>query len=191
MRIISGSSRGRLLKSPRGKNIRPTSDKVKGAFFNILSDYVHKAVFLDLFAGTGSIGIEALSRGAERCVFVEKDPQSVRIIKANLNLTGMHNLGEVLACNVNRSLKILAKKKESFDIAYLDPPYKYNEISVILNLLHEHQLIINGGIVGIERDSRSLNAWSETNPFQLWQKKVYGNTVLIILKGSAIPHPIN
>ncbi|MDO9535747.1 MAG: 16S rRNA (guanine(966)-N(2))-methyltransferase RsmD [Bacillota bacterium] len=189
MRVISGSCKGRILKSPRGKNTRPTSDKVKGAFFNILSDYVHKSGFLDLFAGTGSIGIEALSRGAEKCVFVENDPQSVTIIKANLNLTGMHEQGEILACNVNRGLKILAKKKESFDIVYLDPPYKCQEISVILNFIYENQLIVNGGIVGIERDSRFLNTLPETNPFRLLQKKVYGNTELIILKRSDIFHP--
>jgi 16S rRNA (guanine966-N2)-methyltransferase len=189
MRVISGSAKGRILKSPKGKNTRPTSDKVKGAFFNILSDYVQQAVFLDLFAGTGSIGIEAISRGAEKCIFVENDPQSVAIIKANLNLTGMYDQGEVLACNINRGLKILAEKKESFNIVYLDPPYKYEEIPTILNYIFENQLIVNGGIVGIERDSRFLNTLPETNPFRLLQKKVYGNTVLIILKGSDISHP--
>jgi len=134
MRVISGYSKGRVLKSPKGNNTRPTSDKVKGAFFNILSDYVHEAVFLDLFAGTGSIGIEALSRGAEKCVFIEKDPHAVTIIKANLLLTGMQNNGKILACNINRGLKILAKKKESFDIIYLDPALAPAFISGLLEV---------------------------------------------------------
>ncbi|NLL20599.1 MAG: 16S rRNA (guanine(966)-N(2))-methyltransferase RsmD [Firmicutes bacterium] len=186
MRVISGTSRGRHLKSPRGGKTRPTSDKVKAAFFNIIGNYIQGAVFLDLFSGSGGVGIEALSRGAGKCVFVEKDPFNLKIIRENLNLTGVYSQAEILPCDVYRALKILHKRRECFHVAYLDPPYCYEGVLNILHFLHENRIISNGGIVGVERDSHKPGTWLEAAPFQPWQKKIYGNTMLILFKESGI-----
>lgn len=182
MRIIAGTSRGRYLKSPRGKKTRPTSDKVKAAFFNIVSNCIKGADFLDLFSGSGGIGIEALSRGAKRCVFVEKNPVNLKLIRENLSLTGPYPLAEILPCDVDRALKILHKRKECFHVAYLDPPYHYEGVLSILHLLYEYGIVSSGGIIGVERDSRKPGTWLEAAPFQPWQKKTYGNTMLILFK---------
>ncbi|RJX28627.1 MAG: 16S rRNA (guanine(966)-N(2))-methyltransferase RsmD [Dethiobacter sp.] len=188
MRIVAGSAKGRLLKSPRGRKIRPTSDKVKSAFFNITSDYINNASFLDLFSGTGNIGLEALSRGAGRAVFVEKDSYSVQLIRENILLTGMQKFATVLPCDVYRALKILGEKKELFNIIYIDPPYKYQGIEELVQLLSKENLVENGGIIAVERDShtRERETWLENSPFQPWQRKIYGNTLLVLLKNLEI-----
>ncbi|HHT45833.1 MAG TPA: 16S rRNA (guanine(966)-N(2))-methyltransferase RsmD [Firmicutes bacterium] len=182
MRIIAGTSRGRHLISPRGKKTRPTSDRVKAAFFNIIGNYIKGADFLDLFSGSGSIGIEALSRGAKRCVFVEKNPDNLKLIRKNLKLTDLYPLAEILPCDVSRALKILHKRKECFHVVYLDPPYHYEGVLSILHLLHEYGIIYSGGIVGVERDSHKPGTWLKAAPFQPWQKKIYGNTMLILFR---------
>lgn len=111
MRIVAGIAKGKLLKSPKGRKSRPTSSKVKSAFFNIIGDSIHNAGFLDLFSGTGNVGIEALSRGAERVVFVEKDSGSVQLLRQNIILTGMQEFATVLPYDVCRAMKTLGKKK--------------------------------------------------------------------------------
>jgi 16S rRNA (guanine(966)-N(2))-methyltransferase RsmD len=188
MRIAAGLAKGRLLKSPKGRKIRPTSEKVKSAFFNIISDDINNASFLDLFSGTGNVGIEALSRGARRTVFAEKDGYSVQLLRENILLTGMQEFATVLPCDVHRALKILGGKKEQFNIIYIDPPYKYQGIAEILHLLFKENLVENGGIIAVERDSHAeeRETWLENAPFQPWQRKIYGDTLLVLLKNVEI-----
>ncbi len=190
MRVISGRSRGRHLKSPRGGKTRPTSEKVKAAFFNIISDYIQGADFLDLFSGSGGIGIEALSRGAGKCVFVEKDPLNLRLIRENLSLTGVCSQAAILPCDVYRALKILHKGRECFHVAYLDPPYCFEGVLNILHFLHENRIISSRGIVAVERDSHKPGTWLKAAPFRPWQIKIYGNTMLILFKESG-ESPVN
>ncbi|MEW5921141.1 MAG: 16S rRNA (guanine(966)-N(2))-methyltransferase RsmD [Bacillota bacterium] len=184
MRINAGSAKGRLLKSPRNSKVRPTADKVKSAFFNIIGNAVGGGVFLDLFAGTGNIGIEALSRGAGRCVFVDKDRSSLKLIKENLHLAGFAERALVLGYDVIRALQILKKKEESFNVIYIDPPYFYSRIAPILETVSVCGLLIAGGYIGVERNSRDHCPWLEDIPFQVRQQKVYGNTRLILLHGT-------
>ena len=117
MRITGGTSKGRNLKVPAGSKVRPTSDKVKQALFNILGEKVNKASFLDLFAGAGGIGIEALSRGAERVVFVDDARYSLHVIKKNIELIGFGKRAEIVGAKVDKFLK---KASEHFDIVFLD-----------------------------------------------------------------------
>ena len=181
MKIISGSARGMNLKSPRGKKIRPTSQKVKGAFFNIVHDNIHEADFLDLFSGSGGMGLEALSRGAKKCIFVDKDKDSARLIRENIRLAKMQGKAIVYQGDVQRVLYSLFKKERGFNIIYIDPPYEYKKITEILLLLRETGLLIKGGIIGVERPSRDDLKWSNFSPFPLQQKKVYGETALYLL----------
>ncbi|HAP32624.1 MAG TPA: 16S rRNA (guanine(966)-N(2))-methyltransferase RsmD [Firmicutes bacterium] len=185
MRVITGSAKGRLLKPPRNRKIRPTADKVKNAFFNMVGNAVRGGSFLDLFAGTGSMGIEALSRGVARCVFVDKGKDSLRLIKENLYRTGFQKGADVLNCDFTRALKVLKKNGELFDIIYIDPPYHLYRIDVILSIINDYRLLVSGGFIGVERDRRENFAWLEGAPFQLKQQKVYGDTRLIFLSTGA------
>lgn len=180
MKIISGSARGMRLKSPPGKKIRPTSQKVKGAFFNIVQGSIQESNFLDLFSGSGAVGLEALSRGAERCVFVDKDRDSIKLIKENIKLAKMLGKANVYQGDVCRLLPGLSQKEEYFDIIYIDPPYRYNRIGEVLILLQEGRLLEDDGIVAVERPSHEEVAWS-FSPFLLEQKKTYGDTTLYLL----------
>ncbi|MBI4652306.1 16S rRNA (guanine(966)-N(2))-methyltransferase RsmD [Candidatus Desantisbacteria bacterium] len=123
-RIIGGIACHRYLKkiNPKLNKIRPTSDKVREALFNILTPYIENAEVLDLFAGSGAVGIEALSRGAKACTFIEQDINNYRLIRDNLSLLDFTN-GEVYLKSADIALKILYKKQNKFDIIFLDPPY--------------------------------------------------------------------
>ncbi len=184
MRIVAGSAKGRILKSPCGRKLRPTSVKVKTAFFNIVGDSIGDAGFLDLFAGTGNIGLEALSRGAERAVFVEKDKHTIQTLRQNIFRTDMQEFATVLAYDIFKALKVLERKSGKFDVVYIDPPYKYQGIAKILDTLYSKNLVNNGGIIVVERDKRAAEeeAWLKKIPLLFWKRKVYGDTALVFLK---------
>ncbi|MGB9825598.1 MAG: 16S rRNA (guanine(966)-N(2))-methyltransferase RsmD, partial [Desulfofundulus sp.] len=121
MRVIAGIAKKSRLKIPRGWKGRPTADRVKESLFNILSPLIPGSCFLDLYAGTGNVGIEALSRGAQRVVFVEQDKKAVRVIRDNLVHVGFSERAELLAQDVFLALRQLGG--QSFDVIFLDPPY--------------------------------------------------------------------
>ena len=123
MRISGGESRGRTLKAPKHKGLRPTSDKVREALFSILMGRVEGASFLELFAGTGAVGIEALSRGAERAVFVDASQKAARLIRENLDSLEYRERGAVVAKDVLMFLKKTAREMGPFSVVFVDPPY--------------------------------------------------------------------
>lgn len=182
MKIISGSARGMNLKSPRGKRIRPTSQKVKAAFFNIVHDKIYGACFLDLFSGSGGMGLEALSRGAKACVLVDKNWDSIHLIRKNVELLKMHEKASIYHDDVFRALLSFSQEQVCFDIIYIDPPYQYDKIQEILFVIQEGRLLSEGGIIGVERLNRNDDALWGFSPFPLQQKKVYGDTALYILR---------
>lgn len=124
MRVIAGKARRILLDTPEGLATRPTTDRIKETLFNMINRELPDAVFLDLFAGSGAIGIEALSRGCRRAVFVEQDKKAVFCIEANLKRTGLSADAEVFKADVAGALSRLAAKGEAFDIIFMDPPYR-------------------------------------------------------------------
>lgn len=153
MRVIGGTSRGRRLAGPRGLDIRPTADHVKEALFNILSDRMAGARFLDLFAGTGNIGIEALSRGARQVTFVESSPAAGRLLRANLQRCGFERLAEVRLMPVSRFLKQC--REPAYDIVFLDPPYQAQETERVLPSLGRDAIIRTNGVVVVEHFHKS------------------------------------
>lgn len=184
MRIIAGSARGRVLKSPRSNRIRPTADKVKAAFYSMTGiSTIREAKFLDLFAGTGNMGIEALSRGAKKCVFVDRDKKSAGLIKENVHLLGFEKKAEILTSDARLALKILAKNEETFNVIYIDPPYRVNQVDIVIQLIDSYKLLEAGGLIGVERDRRDHCLWLEGIPFHLQQQKKYGETKLYLFKG--------
>lgn len=132
MRVITGSARGRRLKTPEGLAVRPTTEKVKESIFSVLHFSLPGARFLDLFAGSGQMGIEALSRGAKLAVFVDQSKTSQEIIKDNLKSAGLIQNSRVVAMN---ACDFIRSTKDTFDIAFLDPPYNKGLISDVIDEL--------------------------------------------------------
>lgn len=126
MRVITGLARGRRLKTLPGPDIRPTSDMVREALFDIFQARydIEGASFLDLYAGTGAVGIEALSRGAAKATFVEESPRTAQVIRANLTHTGLSSNAQVILGDVLKTLPKLAQSGQTYDIIFMDPPYK-------------------------------------------------------------------
>ncbi|MGH9390962.1 MAG: 16S rRNA (guanine(966)-N(2))-methyltransferase RsmD, partial [Vicinamibacteria bacterium] len=123
MRIIAGEAKGRNLAALRGLRTRPTAARVREALFDLLGDRIRGASMIDLFAGTGGVGIEALSRGARRVVFVEKDAGALRVLRKNIDLCRFSERAELLAGDVRSALRKLSRASEPFDFLFVDPPY--------------------------------------------------------------------
>ncbi|MDD2233438.1 MAG: 16S rRNA (guanine(966)-N(2))-methyltransferase RsmD [Desulfitobacteriaceae bacterium] len=172
MRIIAGIRRGRNLKTVEGLSTRPTSDKVKGAIFNVLRDKVIDSKVLDLFAGTGSLAIEALSRGAAEAVLVEESPAALKIIMENLKIAG---LLERTKLRPQEALRFLASNQEVFDLIFLDPPYQKGLIEqVLLILANPCRLSPNGVIVAETSKDEEIDV--ESYPFEVRKVSKYGDT---------------
>ena len=173
MRIISGEKKGiRLFSLKKGK-IRPTSDKVKGAIFNILSSVEDKMV-LDLFAGSGALGIEALSRGAKEVVFVDNSFSSLDLIRKNLEKLGFKDKSKLLKKNVLRFLK--GETEGKFDLILADPPYGKGLCQKLLELLAEKDFLNTDGVLVIEHHKKEKIEKLEN--FILLQEKKYGDTLV-------------
>ena len=147
MRIIAGEYKGRKLESPADNSIRPTTDKVKEALFSILSERIWGSKVLDLFSGTGNLGIEALSRGAELCVFADNSRESLRLIKGNIAHCKAQQGARVAAGDFK---KVLMNLDEKFDIILLDPPYGKGFLEPCFALIREYDLLAEGGVIVAE-----------------------------------------
>lgn len=177
MRITGGTGRGRRLKVPAGEKVRPTSDKVKQALFNILGDRVPGSSFLDLFAGAGGVGIEALSRGAERVVFVDGDRESLDVVKHNIEQAGFDDQAEAVLSKVEPFLK---KRSGPYDIVFLDPPYSL-EMLPLLQLVAASGLLKTDAIV-ITEHFRKQPSPGTAGVLALYREARYGDTVLAFYK---------
>lgn len=176
MRVIAGSAKGKRLKVPPGK-IRPLSGQAKQALFNILATRIPGSYFLDLFAGTGSVGIEALSRGAAFSIFVELDKKTVQAIRENLNHCGFSDRAEVYALDVLRAIKILKRKGKKFDIIFIGAPYGSPHLEKALCELSEGSLLRTGGVAVAEhRKQHRLS--EEYGVIKAFREAKYGETIL-------------
>jgi 16S rRNA (guanine966-N2)-methyltransferase len=179
MRISGGIGRGRRLKVPGGSHVRPTSDKVKQALFNILSDRVASAVFLDLFAGAGGIGIEALSRGAAHVTFVDVSRDSLNVIKHNIEQAGFIDRALVV---LSKAESFLKKKSGPYDIVFLDPPYD-EAIEPLLELIAGTTIVHPDSIIITEHFKKQLSP-HKVMQLTLCREARYGDTVLAFYKFS-------
>ena len=180
MRVITGSARGRRLREPQGMDIRPTTDKVKEALFSIIQFDIEGRRVLDMFAGTGQLGIEALSRGARQAVFLDADSRAVRLVRENLQLCGLE--GQVLQRDALTQLDGLGV----FDLIFLDPPYDSGLAHEALQKIKEFDILSEGGIIICEsRTETSLPALSA--PYFKGREYRYGKVMLTVYgKGSGI-----
>ena len=175
MRVISGSARGMKLKAPKGEAVRPTADRVKEALFSILGPAVMGAETVDLFAGSGALGIEALSRGAAHCTFVEYKRSHLAVVRENLKQAAFLEQARILNVEAAAALKILRREGYRADLIFMDPPYLSGLIPVMLRLVAEARLLNEGGLVVIEHAARD-SAWADEYPG--CRQKRYGETVI-------------
>ncbi|SKC87165.1 16S rRNA (guanine(966)-N(2))-methyltransferase RsmD [Maledivibacter halophilus] len=177
MRIISGEAKGVKLKAPKGIKTRPTSDKVKESVFNIIAPYVENSNILDLFSGTGNLGIEAVSRGAAHAYLVEKNRKQYNIIKENILKTKLNDKIEVIIEDVYIALEKFGKSNHKFDIIFMDPPYLKNYIIPCLGKIAEINLLDADGIIIVEHDIKDIIPEVINNLVRFKEKK-YGSTMI-------------
>ena len=178
MRVVSGTARGVILKTPEGLQTRPTADKVKEAMFSILQFDLPGASVLDLFGGTGQLGIEALSRGAKSAVFVDAWDKACALIKENLRRTKMEQSSRVVRSDY---LSYLRSCKEQFDIILLDPPYAEVFLETALKCITEIDILRTGGIIVCERPMEKELPWDFPN-FTRSKDYKYGKTIITLYR---------
>lgn len=172
MRVIAGSAKRLQLKTLDGMDTRPTTDRIKETLFNMLSPYLYDCIFLDLFAGSGGIGIEALSRGAMEAVFVENNPKAMSCIRENLKRTKLDYKGTTMSADVMTALYRLEGDKQ-FDFIFMDPPYGRMLEKKVLEYLSDSQLLSDEGIIIIEASRETEFDYLEELGFTLLKTKEY------------------
>jgi 16S rRNA (guanine966-N2)-methyltransferase len=155
MRVIGGKVRGRRLEAPKGERVRPTLDRVRESLFNILMPRLPEARFLDLFAGSGANGIEALSRGATLCTFVDNDDVSLRALRKNLDTTGLGAQARVRRLLLPSGLARLAEEGVAYDLVFADPPYAFEKHDRLLKEVKELGLLADQGLIVLEHSSKT------------------------------------
>lgn len=175
MRVISGKYKGKSLIGFDIDGTRPTMDRVKESLFGIIQNYIKDSTVLDLFAGSGSLGIEALSNGASSCYFFDNNIELVNIIKKNtVGMYGVH----IMKSDYKNSLELLKNSNIKFDIIFLDPPYKLNLINDCLDKIYINNLLNEDGIIVCEYENENIN----TDKFELIKEKKYGSKNIKIYK---------
>lgn len=174
LRVIGGIAKGKRLKTRKVKHLRPATDYVKEALFNILMLKVPESRFLDLFAGSGCIGIEALSRGAEKVCFVERDPLNAELIRGNLKITGFSEQAEIYTCDIYRALSLLKQRGYHFHLIFVDPPFRNGYIEPTLEKIRESKILAPGGIV-ITRSATGEKVQAFKKPIR---EERYGDSIL-------------
>ena len=184
MRVVAGKFKGRRLKTIKGSEVRPTADRVKEALFRIFGEQVVDADFLDLCAGTGNIGLEALSQGAKSITFVDSNYHCIRIIESNLEMCGFdrkHPQVRLIHLDARKALAQLGKRKATFDLIYFDPPYASKIHESCLRQIAEGGLLSPTGVLVIEHRKVKEADWTESlilDELVLSRQKRYGDTML-------------
>lgn len=182
MRVIAGSARSVPLITPKGLDTRPTSDQIKETLFNMLQGYVEGSKFLDLFAGSGQIGVEALSRGAKFAAFVEKSDEAVKCIKANVDKTKFTDKALVLKMEVLSGIRALEIEKRKFDIIFVDPPYNQGLEQGILNVLANSTILDEDVIIIVEANKNTDFSYVDELGFKIVKDKIYKNNRHLFLR---------
>ncbi|WP_439647778.1 16S rRNA (guanine(966)-N(2))-methyltransferase RsmD [Collibacillus ludicampi] len=177
MRIIAGLAKGRRLQAVPGRTTRPTSDRVKESIFSIIGPFWQDGVVLDLFAGTGALGIEALSRGMEKAVFIDQDAKALHVIKENLRLCGFVDRAEVYRQDARKALQILARHGRVFDLIFLDPPYRLHIIPDLIDRIEQHALLRSGGVLVAEH-AADIELPLRFQRVEQFRHAVYGDTAI-------------
>lgn len=181
MRIITGKHKGKRLKQLKGTETRPTSDKVKESIFQIIGPYFDGGICLDLFAGSGSLGLEAISRGMEKVIFIEKNPKAVKIVHENVEGLKLNDKQvEVYRNDASRALNVLQKRELKFDLIFVDPPYgKLNDKDIIIAII-ENDLLNDNGLIYYEYDPSTKHSIDDDR-LTIVKEINYGTTIGITI----------
>ena len=177
MRVISGKARGLKLYSPEDNDTRPTLDRVKEALFSMLLPYIQEAKVLDLFAGSGALGIEALSRGACKAFFVDNSDKAIKCIRDNLSISKFQEVSVVLKTSAE---KFLNTTDEIFDVIFIDPPYANGLYSDIISSIYENNILAENGLIVVEWDF-DIGFSFNTQLFSVLKEKKYGRVGVTLL----------
>jgi len=181
MRVIAGSARGLPLKAPKGLDTRPTSDRTKETLFNVLMPYLSDCKFLDLFSGSGAIGIEAASRGAQYVVFVEKARDAIKCIEDNLLFTKLSAESKIIKSDFLSAL-IQLNDKEVFDVIFMDPPYNKKIEQEALKFISESSLIHEESVIVVEASNETDFSYLEDFDLQIDKVKKYKTNSHVFIK---------
>jgi len=181
MRIIAGEFKGRQINAVKGDNTRPTTDKIKENVFNIMGQFFAGGHVLDLFAGSGNLGIEALSRGMDHAVFIDKNSNATRVIKDNISKLKLQDRTEIYRNDASKALTILAKKGIKFDLIFLDPPYGKFSITELLSVIIKNDLLNHDGLVMCEY-GEGMNVQYDVSSLKEIKHETYGTIEILILE---------
>jgi len=181
VRVITGLAKGRRLTLPRGVDLRPTSGRIKESIFNIIGPWLEGERVLDLFAGIGSLGIEALSRGASEACFVEQNARVVASLRKNLELCGFVERSEIMEMNVDRGLRFLHHRRAAFELIFIDPPYGRRLLKHTLRELERARVLAEGGLIVAEHAREELLP-PRLGGLELTDQRFYGRTVVSFLR---------
>lgn len=180
MRVIAGEFRGLRLNEPKNRNIRPTTDRIKEDIFNIIAPYLAECRFLDLFSGSGAIGIEAVSRGCLNATLVESERDGIALIRSNIEKTKASERFVVRNQDVVRFLQMSADK---YDVIFMDPPYKLEIIEKVFEILSKRDIITDNGVIVLEQGTGNELAGHIGN-FEIFKSKKYSSTIVYFLRQS-------
>jgi len=182
MRIISGTNKGKKLYAPEGMSVRPTSDKIKQAIFNIIGLIDEESTVLDLFAGSGNVGIEFLARGVKECYFVDASHKSLSFVRKNIELCNFQNRSKIIQSDYEKAIINLSKLNHKFDYIFADPPYNLLCCTNIAEKVLEYNLLSEGGMLIIESDKSEKVFENIDNNLIKYKEKIYGRTRISIIK---------
>lgn len=180
MRVVTGSLKGRTIKAVPGSKTRPTSDKVKESAFHIMGPYFTGGIALDLFAGSGALGIEAISRGIEEVVFIDHSQPAIKTIRKNVAQLQIEDSVQVYRNDAVRALEVLAKKNRKFDMIFIDPPYEEIDYNKILTLLENKQLMNDACFIYVEHLPKMELVFNE-EVYDLVTSKQFSNAIAITI----------
>lgn len=181
MRIIAGKARGRNLISPATMETRPTLDRVKEAMFSMVQGYIPNAIVIDMFAGTGSLGLEAASRGADEVYLVDKSPVTFPLLKENIDNLKFNDFCYPLNMDSYDALRMLNNKGKKFDLIFIDPPYCKEMIPEAIKIIEENEMLQEDGIIVTKIDSIE-EIYEGFEKIKLTRSKKYGNTTVCFYK---------
>ena len=179
MRIIGGEFKNKPLKAPKGLNTRPTQSALREALFNICQHCIHDTSFLDLFAGSGAMGLEAISRGALRATFVDNDNHAIRCINDNVKAVGINNQTNVIRNDAVKAIEQFDKGSLKFDIIYIDPPYNIVEDLAVLEKIDNSDILADNGYVFLESRHNKNDIPQQVGRLKLISARKYGKSKLV------------
>lgn len=179
MRIIAGTHRGRILHAPKGMETRPTQGRVRESLFSILQHDLPGAYVLDLFAGSGALGLEAISRGANAAVFVDHDRNAQAAIEKNIQALRAANQCRLLRCGYREAIASLARETTKFDLLFLDPPYLFQEIGATLSAIASSGILAQDALIVYEHNQKRT---IQSDAYIVSDERTYGDTIITFLK---------